>query len=53
LAIPAGTYASEWIDTKTGAVIKRERLAHGDGTLVLASPAFEEDVALRIVRASP
>jgi hypothetical protein len=49
LAIPAGTYAAEWIDTKTGAVIKRERVAHAGGTLALASPAFEDDIALRLL----
>ncbi|HEY1203731.1 MAG: hypothetical protein ABSH46_02690 [Bryobacteraceae bacterium] len=50
LAIAAGAYGAEWVDTKTGAVIKRERVAHGGGTLVLASPAFDEDIALRVLR---
>ncbi len=50
LAIPAGQYAAEWIDTKTGAVLKRERVTHGGGALALGSPEFEEDIALRVVR---
>jgi len=52
LAIPAGEYAAEWIDTKTGAVLKRERVTTARGTLVLTSPAFEDDIALRVGQAS-
>ena len=52
LAIPAGAYAVEWIDTKTGAVIKRERVPNGGGMAVVESPAFDEDIALRLLRES-
>jgi hypothetical protein len=50
--IPAGAYAVEWVDTKTGAVIKREQVVHGGGALALASPTFKEDIALRVLRES-
>ncbi len=52
LAIPTGVYMAEWVDTKTGTVIKRERVANGGGVAVVESPAFDEDVALRLLRES-
>lgn len=48
LELPAGRYAVEWINTKTGAVDQRERIAHTGGAAVLTSPAYAEDIALRI-----
>ncbi|HXN48705.1 MAG TPA: hypothetical protein VN893_18790 [Bryobacteraceae bacterium] len=44
LAIPPGTYAAEWIDPKTGAILKRERVVQG----LLTTPPFEDDIALRL-----
>lgn len=46
LEIPAGTYRAEWVDTKTGEVVKREPVKDARVT----SPAFEDDIALRILR---
>jgi len=48
LDLPAGTYAAEWVNPKTGAVDKAESFDHAGGTRSLGSPAFTEDVALRI-----
>jgi hypothetical protein len=45
--------ASPWIDTKTGAVAKRDVFAHEGGRRDLASPPYEQDVALRLVQADP
>ena len=48
LALPRGKYRAEWLNTKTGAVDKAEVFDHDGGTRTLASPTYEEDVALRI-----
>lgn len=48
LNLPKGDYAIEWIDTKTGEVAKDEPLSHKGGPVVLGSPAFANDVALRV-----
>jgi hypothetical protein len=48
VALPAGKYRAEWINTKTGAVDKNEEFQHDGGTKRLASPAYEEDIALRV-----
>ena len=48
--VPAGRYHAEWINPLTGEVDKSEDVSHAGGTLVLASPAYSEDVALRLVR---
>jgi hypothetical protein len=50
LALPAGKYRAEWINTKTGAVDKNEDFEHGGGTKQLASPPYQEDIALRVRR---
>jgi hypothetical protein len=50
LALPAGTYRAEWVDTKTGDVVKSERFAHQRGDKPLASPKFAADIGLRVVR---
>lgn len=50
LDLPAGSYAGEWINTKTGAEDKTERIQHAGGTAKLSSPPYREDIALRIRR---
>jgi len=50
LDLPAGTYKAEWLDPKVGKVMKAETLRHDGGERTLASPAYEEDIALKIVR---
>ncbi len=50
--LPAGGYEAVWLDSKTGRTTKRERLRHAGGPAPLTSPAYEQDVALRIVRRS-
>jgi len=52
LDLPAGKWKAEWVNTKTGAVDKSETFDHAGGPRTLASPAYKEDIALRIV-ASP
>jgi hypothetical protein len=48
LALPAGAYKAEWIDTTTGAVSKSEALGQASGLSKLAAPPFAEDIGLRI-----
>jgi hypothetical protein len=50
LQLPVGSYIVEWIDTKTGATARREELDHAGGALTLSSPAFDQDIALRLLR---
>lgn len=49
LDLPAGHYRAEWVNPRTGAVDKAEDLDHKGGKVVLASPGYEGDVALRVV----
>ncbi len=50
VALPEGSYTIEWWDTKTGAIVKEERLGHDGAYLKLSSPSFVADIALRIDR---
>jgi hypothetical protein len=50
LELPAGAYRAEWINTKTGKVDKQETFQHEGGNRTLSSPAYTDDIALRILR---
>ena len=50
LELPAGDYTATWLDTLTGAARGEQRLNHEGGALRLGTPAFAEDIALRIGR---
>jgi hypothetical protein len=50
LQLPAGPYRAEWVNTKTGAVKKPETFSHAGGSRAFASPAYAEDIALRVQR---
>lgn len=52
LELRAGHYHAEWVNTLTGSVDKREDLNHAGGSRTLDSPAYAEDIALRLTRAS-
>ncbi len=52
LTIPAGEYRAEWLNPLTGKSDKREAVNHPGGDLTLTSPAYDEDVALRLVRSA-
>ncbi|UCC96576.1 MAG: hypothetical protein JSW66_12110 [Phycisphaerales bacterium] len=47
--LPRGKYRTEWINTKTGEVDKKETFDHAGGRLTLKTPKYENDVALRIL----
>ncbi len=48
--LPVGRYVAEWIDTKSGAIAKREEFKHDGGPRKLTAPDFKDDIALRIKR---
>jgi hypothetical protein len=50
IELPEGTYRYEWFNTKTGEVKKRGNFRHTGGYRTFISPAFKEDIALRILR---
>ncbi|MBN2315500.1 MAG: hypothetical protein JXM79_16345 [Sedimentisphaerales bacterium] len=49
--LPGGKYSVEWLNTKTGDIDKKEIIEHAGGTQTLASPHYEDDIALRILHA--
>jgi hypothetical protein len=49
LELPAGDYTAEWMNTKTGRIEKSEPFNHNGGDKTLLSPAYSEDIALRVV----
>jgi hypothetical protein len=46
--VPAGTWSLEWLDPVTGAVIRSDNLDWSGGDLLLTTPAYAIDVALRM-----
>jgi hypothetical protein len=50
LNLPAGSYTGEWIDTRSGSVVRTDQLVHVGGAASLVSPAFSEDIALLLAR---
>jgi len=48
LELPAGCYRAEWVDTKTGKIIKSESLKHGGGAWRAKFPDFRNDIALQV-----
>jgi len=51
LELPAGTYRAEWVNTKTGRIEKAETFRHAGGSRSVGSPAYSEDIALRVTAA--
>lgn len=49
LSLPPGKYITDWINTKDGISLKSEKLNHKGGTIILQSPEYKEDIALRIL----
>jgi hypothetical protein len=48
LELPAGKFKAEWVSARTGKVAKTETFTHTGGTRMLSSPAYTEDIALRL-----
>jgi hypothetical protein len=50
LALPAGRYHADWVNTRTGKVERAAELDHRGGPATLESPPYQEDIALRLKR---
>jgi hypothetical protein len=50
--LPKGGYRAEWINTRTGDVTKQEPFEHTGGAREFVSPAYSEDIALRILKSN-
>ncbi len=50
LDLPKGRYQVEWISTLNGSILKQQKVKTRGGQIVLSSPSFSEDIALRIIR---
>ena len=50
VSLPGGKYALTWLNTRTGEIEKNENVNLPGGTTVIASPDYQEDIALGIKR---
>lgn len=50
LKLDPGKYLAEWLGTTNGSILKRESFNHMGGSLVLESPDYPDDIALKIIR---
>jgi hypothetical protein len=50
IKIPTGEYQAQWINTRTGKVVKERSFLQAAVRRTLKSPMYSEDIALRIVR---
>jgi hypothetical protein len=48
LELPRGAYQVEWINTRTGKRDGSDAVVHKGGAYTCTSPAYEEDIALRV-----
>jgi hypothetical protein len=48
--LPEGRYALSWLDTKTGEYLNKQVIQTSNGKMVISSPAYIADIALRIIR---
>lgn len=50
LPLPAGRYEVSWIDPASGKTLNKKVVRHNGGECTLQSPAYEFDIAMRLVR---
>jgi hypothetical protein len=50
LELPAGAYRADWVETASGRTLRSETFVHRGGARPLASPPFQDDLALRLFR---
>jgi hypothetical protein len=48
--LPSGSYHLTWTDTKSGAATQSSLVDHGGGWLRIISPAYIEDIAMKLVK---
>jgi hypothetical protein len=51
--LPAGSYRAVWLNPHTGKTSRPATFRHGGGEKTLESPRYTEDIALKLVSASP
>lgn len=51
LRLAPGAYEASWINPRNGRVERQESFTHSEGVRLLASPAYQEDIALKLVAA--
>jgi hypothetical protein len=49
IELVAGTWQAEWVDTKTGRIVGHDTV-NGGGVRKLVAPAYETDIALRLLK---
>ncbi|MCK4967116.1 cellulase family glycosylhydrolase, partial [bacterium] len=49
LGLPEGVYKADWINTKNGDIKKTEMFSHSGGYIILSSPQYNDDIALRVL----
>jgi hypothetical protein len=52
LDLPEGKYEADWINTKTGKIEKNQAFEHSGGNRTLNSPAYKDDIVLRILQSN-
>jgi hypothetical protein len=50
LEVPPGAYLVEWVDPVSGKILESQSVAHDGGGLVLHTPGYTIDIALRILK---
>lgn len=50
LKLPAGRYQVEWFNTLTGKYTNKNDISHEDHVVIISSPAYTEDIAVKITR---
>jgi hypothetical protein len=50
LELAAGTYRAEWVEPLTGAIGRRETVKSKKGLVVLTSPPYRDDIALKLIK---
>jgi hypothetical protein len=53
LVLPAGRYHVEWVNPRSGGTDKTQAIDHPGGEVSLQSPAYSQDVAVRVLKSRP
>ena len=48
VTLPAGQWQVDWLNPKAAETVQTEVVAHGGGAIVLVSPAYVDDMAIRL-----
>jgi len=50
--LPSGSFNITWTDTKNGSVTPASRIDHAGGRLRIVSPAYLEDIAMKLMKSN-